>query len=122
MLSKGVEREKEKMGISLTYYTGFQVVIYGNTDRGSNSIQRQGQDVGPGAVREKERGRSRPNEVPVRPCGGFSIEHDYVMRSRSRDRTSSTREPRAFHLTSGNALLNPNERSSPVRRQRVTRL
>jgi hypothetical protein len=35
MLSKGVEREKrKKTGINLTYYTGFQVVIYGNTDRG----------------------------------------------------------------------------------------
>jgi hypothetical protein len=57
MLSKGVEREKEKTGISLTYYTGFQVVIYGNTDRGSNSIQRQRQGVGPG------RGKSRGKEV-----------------------------------------------------------
>jgi hypothetical protein len=46
MLSKGVEREKEKTEKSLTYYTGFQVVIYGYTDRGSNSIQRQSQGVG----------------------------------------------------------------------------
>jgi hypothetical protein len=30
------------------------------------------------------------------------------MRSRSRDRTFSTREPRAFHLTSGKSLLDPN--------------
>lgn len=28
--------------------------------------------------------------------GGSTSEHDYVMRSRSRDRTCSTREPRAF--------------------------
>jgi hypothetical protein len=34
--------------------------------------------------------------VSAQPCGGSTSEHDYVMRSRSRDRTSSTREPRAF--------------------------
>jgi hypothetical protein len=34
MLSKGVEREKEKTGKRLTYYTGFQVVIYGDTNSG----------------------------------------------------------------------------------------
>jgi hypothetical protein len=55
MLSKGVEREKEKTEKSLTYYTGFQVVIYGNTDRGSNSIQRQSQGMGPG--KGKARGK-----------------------------------------------------------------
>jgi hypothetical protein len=47
--------KKKKTGKSLTYYTGFQVVIYGNTDRGSNSIQRQSQDVGPG----KGKGRGK---------------------------------------------------------------
>ena len=31
------------------------------------------------------------------------------MRSRSRDRSFSTREPRAFHLTSGKSLLDPNK-------------
>lgn len=64
-----------------------------------------------GQVRVKQEERSGPNEVPARRCGGSTSEHDYVMRSRSRDRTSSTREPREFHLTSGNALLFPNERS-----------
>jgi hypothetical protein len=55
MLSKGVEREKEKTEKSLTYYTGFQVVIYGYTDRGSNSIQVRASVWGPG--REKGRGK-----------------------------------------------------------------
>lgn len=55
MLSKGDERGKERTGKSLTYYTGFQVVIYGNTDRESNSIQRQSQGAGPG----KGKGRGK---------------------------------------------------------------
>jgi hypothetical protein len=57
--------------------------------------------------------------------GGSSPEHDYVMGSRSRDRTPSTREPRAFHLSSDKSLLDPKERV-PVQRsageERVTRL
>jgi hypothetical protein len=62
MLSKGVEREKERTGKNLTYYTGFQVMIYGDTDRGSNSIQRQSQGVGPG------RGKRRGKDVVLMKC------------------------------------------------------
>jgi hypothetical protein len=69
-----------------------------------------------GQVRGKEGERSRPNEVPAQPCGGSTTEHDYVMRSRSRDRTFSTREPRAFSSHFGQRI------TVSVRRQRVTRL
>ena len=100
MLSKGVEREKERTEKSLTYYTGFQVVIYGNTNRGSNSIQRQRLGVGLGKGKAGEKKSVLMKYLLDR--GGSTSEHDYVIRSRSRDRTSSTREPRAFssHLIS----------------------
>jgi hypothetical protein len=65
---------------------------------------------------EMEGGRSRSNEGPF--CsGGSSPEHDYVIGSRSRDRTPSTREPRAFHLSSDKSLLDPNR--SPFNVQNV---
>ena len=46
----------------LTYYSGIQVVVYVNADRGSNSIQRQSQGVGPG------KGKREGKEVVLMKC------------------------------------------------------